>query len=91
MKKNNRTAQLYCICRHTHEWSVPVLHDGPALLGLQEDGHNPNIMLIVEVLGNVVFPVHDHVGVSVYKQLVHLIELSFETHQRVREQVLFLM
>lgn len=66
--------------KRTHEGSGPVLHDGPAFLGLYDDGHDPDVVLIMVVLGNLLLLVHHHVRVCIHQQIVHLVEFPWRIH-----------
>lgn len=66
----------------THEVTGPVLHDGPALLGLDDDGHDPGIMLVMEVLWDFILPVHRHVWVCILQVIVHLVQPPWKTDDK---------
>ena len=59
---------------HTHEAPAPVLYNGPALVGLQENGHDPLIVSVVEVFRDVLLLVHFQVRVGVMQGPVHLLQ-----------------
>lgn len=63
----------------THKGFRSVLHDGPALLGLQQDKHDPGVVLIMETRRNVFLLIHHHVGVRIRQLAVDLIQLPCKT------------
>lgn len=58
------------------------MHDGPALLGLDEDGHDPDVVLIMEVGRNVLLRVHHHIWICIQQVIVHLIKLPCKTDDK---------
>lgn len=64
--------QVYSL---THKGLGSVLHDGPALLGLQQERQDPGVVLVVEPCRNALLLIHQHVGVSVRQLAVNLLQL----------------
>ena len=81
VKQNIVSAQSYRAGERTHEGPGPVLQDGPALFGLQDDGHDPPVVLVMEAHGNLFFLVDRHVWVDAHQLVVHLVQFPWKKYK----------